>query len=108
LISPGGTSGFVDFPGNRKLGLQLPDPSLGHGQLNGLVAVGRIDLGDRHGGAAEDVLTLDEVAELLHVPSEQVRVRAMEGDLPGRRFGDEWRFLRAAVLAWLAGGPSAA
>jgi excisionase family DNA binding protein len=59
-------------------------------------------------GPAEDVLTLDEVAELLRVPSEQVRVRAMEGDLPGRRFGDEWRFLRAAVLAWLAGGPSAA
>jgi excisionase family DNA binding protein len=68
------------------------------------LAVGRVDLRDRHADAADDVLTLDEVAELLRVAPCDVRARAMQGDLPGRRFGDEWRFVRAAVLAWLAGG----
>jgi excisionase family DNA binding protein len=70
-------------------------------------AVGRIDLPDRQGEAAEEVLTLDEVAELLRVPASEVRVRAEQGDLPGRRFGDEWRFVRTAVLGWLAGGHGA-
>jgi excisionase family DNA binding protein len=69
------------------------------------LAVGRADLRDGRGRAAEAVLTLEEVAELLRVPAEEIRARAMQGDLPGRRFGDEWRFVRAAVLAWLAGGP---
>jgi excisionase family DNA binding protein len=65
--------------------------------------VGRADL--RDGARAEDVLTLEEVAALLRVPAEDVRARALLGDLPGRRLGDEWRFARAAVLTWLAGGP---
>jgi excisionase family DNA binding protein len=69
------------------------------------LAVGRIDLRDRRGEDAEEVLTLDEVAALLRVPPNEVRARAVHGDLPGRRFGDEWRFVRAAVLAWLANGP---
>jgi excisionase family DNA binding protein len=68
------------------------------------LAVGRIGLRDGAGAAAEDVLTLEEVARLLRVPADEVRARAAQGDLPGRRFGDEWRFVRAAVLAWLAGG----
>jgi excisionase family DNA binding protein len=53
---------------------------------------------------SRDVLTLAEVAQLLRVPVEQVRTRAERGDLPGRRFGEDWRFARAAVLAWLAEG----
>jgi excisionase family DNA binding protein len=68
------------------------------------LAVGRIDLRNREGEGADDVLTLDEVAALLRVPASEVRLRAEHGDLPGRRFGDEWRFMRAAVLAWLGGG----
>lgn len=65
--------------------------------------VGRAEL--RDGARAEDVLTLEEVAALLRVPAGDVRARALQGDLPGRRLGDEWRFARAAVLTWLAGGP---
>jgi excisionase family DNA binding protein len=68
------------------------------------LAVGRIDLRDGQREAAEEVLTLDEVAALLRVPVSEVRVRVERGDLPGRRFGDEWRFVRAAVLSWLGGG----
>lgn len=55
------------------------------------------------GEAADEVLTLDEVAGLLRVPPAEVQARAAAGDLPARRLGDEWRFLRSAVLAWLGG-----
>lgn len=47
------------------------------------------------------VLTLDEVAELLRVPAAQIIARIGDGGLPARRFGDEWRFSRDAVMRWL-------
>jgi len=50
------------------------------------------------------VLTLEEVAKLLKAPVDAVRGRAEKGELPGRRFGNDWRFARMAVLAWLANG----
>ena len=50
------------------------------------------------------LLTLEEIARLLKVPPDAVRSRAEQGELPGRRFGKEWRFARMAVLAWLADG----
>jgi excisionase family DNA binding protein len=49
-----------------------------------------------------DVLTLEEVAELLAVDPEAVAALARDGELPGRKIGEAWRFARAAVLAWLA------
>jgi len=52
---------------------------------------------------AIEVLTFDELVELLRLPADGVRARVEAGDLPGRRFGDEWRFARHAVLDWLAG-----
>jgi excisionase family DNA binding protein len=51
-----------------------------------------------------EVLTLEEAAALLKLPADAVRSRAEGGDLPGRRFGKEWRFARMAVVAWLADG----
>ena len=51
-----------------------------------------------------DVLTLEEVAELLAVDGEAVAELAGRGELPGRRIGGHWRFARAAVLEWLAQG----
>ncbi|MGH2850812.1 MAG: helix-turn-helix domain-containing protein [Solirubrobacteraceae bacterium] len=50
-----------------------------------------------------DVLTLEGVAELLAVEPDRVAELARGGELPGREIGGEWRFARAAVLAWLAG-----
>jgi excisionase family DNA binding protein len=50
------------------------------------------------------VLTLDEAAALLKVPADAVRARAEAGDLPGRRFGNDWRFIRSAILDWLREG----
>jgi excisionase family DNA binding protein len=66
------------------------------------LAVGRVDINES--AAAEEVLTLQEAAALLRLPPEAVRRRAAAGDLPGRMFGDEWRFGRSALLAWLAAG----
>jgi excisionase family DNA binding protein len=62
--------------------------------------VGRADF---RPNPAPEVLTLDGAAELLQLPAEAVAELAAAGELPGRKVGDEWRFSRAAVLAWLAG-----
>ena len=67
------------------------------------LAVGRIEVANTS-EVGDEVLTLAEVAKLLKVSTDAVRSRAEEGELPGRRFGKEWRFARMAVLAWLADG----
>jgi excisionase family DNA binding protein len=51
---------------------------------------------------AQEVLTVEQVAELLQVDPDDVSALADAGELPGRKIGDEWRFLRSAVLGWLA------
>ncbi|HEY7622570.1 MAG TPA: helix-turn-helix domain-containing protein [Solirubrobacteraceae bacterium] len=70
------------------------------------VVVGRADFIPTE---APEVLDIDEVAELLQAEPDAVRELAESGRLPGRKIGDEWRFLRRAVLAWLGGAepPSA-
>src|SRR5919199_3336346 len=47
------------------------------------------------------VLTLDEVAAYLRLPKELVERLAAQGQIPGRRIEDTWRFLRAAIDDWL-------
>ena len=70
----------------------------------GPVSLGRVEVTQTPTAIVEEVLTLEEAAALLKLPADTVRTRAEEGDLPGRRFGTEWRFARVAVLAWLADG----
>jgi excisionase family DNA binding protein len=48
-----------------------------------------------------EVLTSAQLAELLQVDEEAVVELAERQELPGRKIGDEWRFSRTAVLAWL-------
>lgn len=50
-----------------------------------------------------EVLDLSGVATLLRVADHDVLDRIDAGDFPGRRFAGEWRFSRAAVMAWLRG-----
>jgi len=69
------------------------------------LAVGRIEISE--GVSGEEVLTLEEAAALLRLPIDTVRGRAVAGDLPGRAFGEDWRFSRSALLAWLARGEHA-
>ena len=54
-----------------------------------------------HATTASDVLTLEEVAEYLRLPQETVEREAARGEIPGRRIGDSWRFLRSVILDWL-------
>ena len=67
------------------------------------LTLGRVEVANTP-EVGDEVLTLGEVANLLKVSADAVRSRAEEGELPGRRFGKEWRFARMAVLAWLARG----
>ena len=53
--------------------------------------------------AAElEILTPAQLAGLLQVDEETVVELAEQGELPGRKVGEEWRFSREAILAWLA------
>jgi excisionase family DNA binding protein len=55
----------------------------------------------------EDVMTADEVADLLHVAPSTVRVWARGGSIPSRRFGRLRRFIRPEIEAWVADGGTA-
>jgi excisionase family DNA binding protein len=48
------------------------------------------------------VLTLAEAADLLQVEPKAVGELAEAKELPGRKIAGEWRFARAALLAWLS------
>jgi excisionase family DNA binding protein len=50
-----------------------------------------------------EVLTLEQLAALLELDVEAVRALADQGDIPGRKLGEQWRFSRAAILEWLGG-----
>lgn len=54
--------------------------------------------------APTEVLTAAQAADLLQVTEAEILALAAAGDLPGRRIGDQWRFSRAALVTWLAGG----
>jgi excisionase family DNA binding protein len=77
------------------LTVPMPGPEL---------VVGRADLVPADGG---EVLDATGVAELLQTEEVAVVELAEAGELPARRVGGQWRFLRAAVLAWLGGAPTA-
>jgi excisionase family DNA binding protein len=48
-----------------------------------------------------DVLTLEDAADYLKVEYGQIRRLIKEQGLPGRKIGDDWRFLRGAIADWL-------
>jgi excisionase family DNA binding protein len=52
------------------------------------------------------VLTLAETAAYLRVAKNEVLPLVREQGLPGRRLGDDWRFLKTAVQDWLRAPPS--
>jgi excisionase family DNA binding protein len=58
----------------------------------------------RYAHTPAEVLTLEQLASMLQLDVEMVRGLAETGELPGRKLGEEWRFSREAVLAWLAEG----
>jgi excisionase family DNA binding protein len=50
---------------------------------------------------ALDVLTLEEAAAYLRMPTETIVQQVHQGNLPGRKIEDGWRFLRTAIDNWL-------
>ena len=50
-----------------------------------------------------DIVDLAGVTALLGVDEHDVLERIAAGDFPARRFGDRWRFSRAAIAAWMHG-----
>lgn len=59
--------------------------------------------GEHNAAEPDKVITLSELAEMLKINEPAVMERVAAGELPGRRFGDQWRFSRLAVLRWLDG-----
>ena len=49
-----------------------------------------------------DVLTLREAATYLRLAEADVRRLVEEQGLPARQLGEEWRFLKSAIQAWLS------
>lgn len=49
-----------------------------------------------------EVLTLAEAAAYLRLREEDVVRLVSEQGLPGRRIGEEWRFLKTALQGWLS------
>ena len=49
-----------------------------------------------------EILTPAQLAGLLQVEEETVIGMAERKEIPARKVGEEWRFSREAVLAWLA------
>jgi excisionase family DNA binding protein len=66
---------------------------------DGLV-VGRVALRED----PDEVMTPGQVARLLKLDEPALLDAAARGELPARRIAGEWRFSRAAVLAWLDPG----
>ena len=50
----------------------------------------------------KEVLNVDELAGYLDIPKSTVYKLAREGEIPARKVGRHWRFLKDAVDAWLA------
>lgn len=48
-----------------------------------------------------DVLTLEETSKYLRLKVETVLHQALQGSIPGRQIGNEWRFLKVAIDDWL-------
>lgn len=49
-----------------------------------------------------EVLNAEQAAQLLQITPELVIALSESGQLPGRKLGTDWRFSRAALVAWLA------
>jgi excisionase family DNA binding protein len=52
--------------------------------------------------AAQDTLTVAELAVMLRIHPVTVRLHAAQGLIPGRQIGNRWRFSRARIEEWLA------
>jgi excisionase family DNA binding protein len=59
------------------------------------------DVESKPTGQSPEVLTASEAAAYLRVAETEVLRLAQQYELPGRRIGNEWRFLKAGLQDWL-------
>ncbi len=57
-------------------------------------------------GAPRDILDIDEAAELLGVSVKTFNKVLHHENIPARKIGREWKFSRAALIAWVGAGRS--
>jgi len=76
---------------------QLIEDAVREHLTDGGLVVGRVALREQ----GPEVLTLSEAAALIRVVEADLEAEAERGDVPARRIGGQWRFLRAALLDWL-------
>lgn len=50
---------------------------------------------------SNDVLTLEEAANYLRISNEEMARLADTDQVPCQRVGDNWRFLKSALMTWL-------
>ena len=54
-------------------------------------------------GVKLDILTVEEVAELLRIPCSSVYKLAQQRKIPAQKVGRHWRFHRRTLENWIAG-----
>jgi excisionase family DNA binding protein len=68
------------------------------------ITIGPAGMAQPHGRptlTSDQVMTAAEVADLLHMPVSTVYYLANRGELPARRLGRTWRFLRPRIEEYL-------
>jgi excisionase family DNA binding protein len=50
-----------------------------------------------------EILTMEQVAEMLQVSTRTVQRMVTDGRMPGRQVGSQWRFDRDQIRAWVRG-----
>ena len=55
---------------------------------------------------ANDIMTIDELAEYLRISKSTLYKLAQEGKLPGQKVGKCWRFHREGVDRWVQNDPA--
>ena len=51
--------------------------------------------------AADEVLTMNEICDLLQVDQSTVYKLVRQGSIPGFRVGSDWRFRRDVIERWM-------
>jgi excisionase family DNA binding protein len=50
-----------------------------------------------------EIMTLEELSVYLRVSEIELQQKVAAGELPVRRFGDDWRFSKQAIERWMEG-----
>ena len=49
---------------------------------------------------AQDIMTIEDVAEYLRIPVSSVYKLAQSGKIPATKIGRHWRFYRPTLVSW--------